>query len=217
MRVIRSFCRVTLFLAVALPGSAAGLNGADLNPHIAFSGGGAILTDDHVRDATGASYPIESKNRFQVGISAGVPLVAFLALEAGFRTEQNALRAQVLIDSQIAASVDFSVQQFFFNIVCNTPYSDGGLRLFATGGAGFRRSSHAASSGDRILRTASGSEIAPSFNFGGGLEARGSRRFSIAAEVRDFVGDTPKLIQSYPAEGVSHDIHMSVGLIVHLR
>jgi hypothetical protein len=104
--------------------------------------------------------------------------------------------------------IGFSVQQFFCNIVYSTPASGGGLHLFATGGAGLRRI-HAAS--------ALGSEYDWSLNFGGGLEGRPNRRFSIRAELRDFVGEMPRFSPAQLRGGLLHDIQPSIGLVVHLR
>jgi len=215
MKLIAGFFRGFLYLTALLCGSANSLNGADLNLYLKLIGGSSALTHDHAVEAGGQSYSITPINRFLAGASAGMSIAPFLALEAGFRFEKNKLQVQALVGSPAAESIDFTVQRFFLNAVYHTPYSNGGLRLFATGGVGLTRGIWA--SGTEIFGTMPDSEIAPGFNFGGGLEARASRRLSLAAEVRDFVGNMPNVLQSSSPREIMHDVHMSIGVVVHLR
>ncbi len=216
MKRVAGFRRAALCLAALICGGGY-LHAADLSPRLIFIGGRSYLPDREIISPDNTFSSVGFKNRFQAGISAGVHVAAFLALEAGFRTGQYELRAHQSNGSSMVASVDFAVQQFYINAVYNTHYSDGGLRLFATGGIGVRRSTHPASSGNAVIQVPSGSEIASSFNFGGGLEARASRRLSLVAEVRDFVGAVPQFVPSFPRRGLLHDVHVSAGLMVHLR
>jgi hypothetical protein len=200
--------RWIVFLIPALLAGAGVLTAADLNARLMVSGGSSFLLDRNVRDSTGQSYPAGFKDKLQAGILAGIDLHAPLALEAGFRIGSSDFHMHEgsLIPS--GKPINFTSRQFFCNAVYNTPYSDGGLRLFATGGVGLRRI-HAAS--------AMGTDLSWSINFGGGLEARPSRRYSIRVELRDFVGAMPRFVTSQAPGGLLHDIQPSIGLVVHLR
>jgi len=199
----------TLFGLVLLSiGGGSVLMAAELNARFMLSGGGSFLLDRHVQDLAGASYPAQFTNKFQLGALTAIDLHAPLALEVGFRNEWSEFHLQgggLLPDGR---SINFTVQQIFCNAAYNTPYSDGGLRLFASGGAGLRRVNP---------ESGIGSDVGWSLNFGGGLEARPSRRFSIRVEMRDFVGDMPRLVLSQSPRGLLHDIQASIGLIVHVR
>jgi hypothetical protein len=201
------FCRLA-FLILMFSGTIECLAAADLNARLMVSGGGSFIPDGNIRDSAGALHSAIFKNWLQAGILAGIDLHNPLALEAGFRGGQSELRMKDEGLLPAGNSLNFSIQQFFCNAVYSTPYSDGGLRLFATGGVGLRR-----------INPASGmnSDTGWSVNFGGGLEARASRRFSIRVELRDFVGAMPRFVPSQPTNGLMHDIQPSIGVILHLH
>jgi hypothetical protein len=200
--------RLPAFFMMALLVSGGSLSAADLNPRILVSVGGSFLPDRNVRDSAGQSYPAGFRHKMQAGILAGIDLHAPLALEAGFRTGSSEFFVREGSLVQNGSPINFTIRQFFCNAVYSTPYSDGGLRLFATGGAGLRRI-HAAS--------VPGTDLDWSINFGGGLEGRPSRRFSIRVELRDFVGEMPHFVPFQARRGLLHDIQPSVGLAVYLR
>jgi hypothetical protein len=196
-----------LLVFILLLGDSA-LAAADLNPRFMLSIGGSFLPDKDVRDSSGTAHPAVLNGNLQGGILAAINVHAPLALEAGFRISHGELQSR---DGSFAApghSVGFSAHQVFGNVVYSTPYSDGGLRLFVSGGAGFRRIH---------VKTAPGADWGWSLNFGGGLEARISRRVSIRAEARDFVGAMPRFVPAQSPNGFLHDIQTSVGLILHLQ
>lgn len=184
------------------------LMAADLNARVMMSGGGAFLPDRDVRDPAGANHPAHFADKFQLGILAAVDLHSLLALETGFRHERSALYLPGGSLLPNGRAINFTIQQIFFNAAFNTPYSDGGLRLFATGGVGLRRVKPESSLG---------SDIGWSLNYGGGLEARPSRRVSIRVEARDFVGNMPRLVLSQSPNGLLHDIQASIGCIIQMR
>jgi hypothetical protein len=184
------------------------LMAADPNIGFGLNGGRSFLLDRNVWDLAGTSYPAHFTDKFQLGVLAAADLHAPLALEVGFRNEWGEFH---LKDGSLVPNgrtINFTVQQVFCNAVFNSPYSDGGLRLFATVGAGFRWVNP---------ESDLGTDAGWSINFGGGLEARPSRRFSIRVETRDFVGDMPRLVLSQPPRSLLHDIQASLGFIVHVR
>jgi len=205
--VFRDFRRFAILILVC-SGSIDDLTAAEINARMMVSGGGSFLLDKNIADLAGASHSAAFNDKLQIGILAAVDLHAHLALEAGFRGGRSELRVKDAGLLPSGNSLDFSIQQFFCNAVYSTPYSGGGLRLFATGGVGLRRIGPAAGIDP---------DIGWSVNYGGGLEARPSRRFSIRVELRDFVGAMPRFAPSQSTRGVLHDIQPSIGLIVHLR
>jgi hypothetical protein len=204
--VLPDFCRLAFLILVLLAGID-GVTAAEINSSLMVSGGGSFFPDRNLRDSSGTLHSATFKDRFQIGILATVDLHASFAIEAGFRGGRSGLRIKDGSLLPAGNTLDFSAQQFFCNAVYHTPYSGGGLRLFATGGAGLRRIAPAAGMAP---------DIGWSVNFGGGLEARPSRRFSIRAELRDFVGGMPRLVPSQSTSGLLHDIQPSIGLIIHL-
>jgi hypothetical protein len=199
--------RLVLLIWISLDGAGV-LSAADMNVGLGLSGGRSFLPDRNVQDRAGASYLAHFTNKFQLGVLAVVDLHAPLALEVGFRNEWADFNLPNGVLLPNTGTIGFTVQQVFCNAVYYTPYSDGGLRLFATGGAGFRRINPA---------SGVGSYVGWSLNFGGGLEARPSRRLSIRVEMRDFVGDMPRLVLSQSPGGLLHDIQVSLGFIVHIK
>ncbi len=195
-------------LIFALSGGACGLTAGEHHVRLGISGGGSFMPDAQGNDLAGTAYPSRFGGKYQAGAWAAVDLHAALAMEAGFRSGQGKLHAEEGNLFPTGQSIDLTAQQFFLNAVYSSPYSAGGLRLFATGGIGFQRT-HTAS--------VSGSDIGFSSNFGGGLEARASRRFSVRVELRDFLGGIPRFVTSQSSDGHRHDIQASVGLVVHLR
>jgi len=205
--MIQTLSRLVM-LTWMLSGGIYVLMAADPDIDLGLSGGRSFLPDRNVRDLTGVSYPAHFRNKFQLGVLAVVDLHAPLALEVGFRNEWGEVHLQDGNLPSNGRSINFAAQQVFCNAIYRTPYSDGGLRLFATGGAGIRRISP-----DSDI----GADVGWSLNFGGGLEARPRRRFSIRVEIRDFVGDVPRLELSQSPHGLLHDIQASLGFIVHFR
>jgi hypothetical protein len=203
----QALCRLVLLIWIC-SGSADNLSAWDHNARLIVSGGGSFLPDRSIMDLASMPHPAYSKDKFQLGILAAVDLRAPLALEAGFRNEWGGYDPQSEDLSLHSRLINFTVQQFFCNAFYSTPYTGGGLRLFATGGIGLRRIHPEAGIG---------SDIGLSLNFGGGLEARPSRRYSLRVELRDFVADMPRLKQSQWIGGLSHDIQPSIGLVVYLK
>jgi hypothetical protein len=205
--MLQALFRLVLLVWISCGGVGV-LMAADLNARFMVSGGGSILLDRDVQDLAGASYEAHFTNKFQLGALAAVDLHAPLALEMGFRNEWGESHLQGGGVLPAGKPINLTVQQIFCNAVYNTPYSGGGLRLFASGGAGLRRVNP---------DSGIGSDVGWSLNVGGGLEARPSRRFSIRVEMRDFVGAMPRLVLSQSPRGLLHDIQASIGLLVHVR
>jgi hypothetical protein len=157
---------------------------------------------------SGTAHPAILNGNLQGGILAAIDVHAPLALEAGFRIGRGEFQSRNGNFATPGRSIAFSAEQVFANVAYRTPYSDGGLRLFASGGGGFRRIH---------VDAASGADWGWSVNFGGGLEARASRRVSIRAEARDFVGAMPRFVPTQRPDGHLHDIQTSLGLILHLK
>ncbi len=203
-----TFNALLLLLLLILPWTKT-LAAAGLNPRWMISGGGAILPDRNIRDGASSTYRARLKNQFQIGILAAVDLHTPVSLEMGFRNAWNDLDLQAAPVSQAAGgqSTSFTIQQLFCNIALATPYSNGGLRLFATAGTGLR---------NIHPDNGSGSDIGWSFNYGGGIEARPSRRYSIRVEIRDFLGNFPAFLQSQSSGGLFHDVQTSIGILVHM-
>ena len=195
------------FLIPVLLADAGGLDAAELNPRLMVSGGASFILDKNVEDLTGQPATLILKDKLQAGILGGIDLSRSLALETGLRFGSSDFRIQGR-DQPSGTPIHFTIQQFFCNVVYSTPTSGGGLHLFATGGAGARRI-HVA--------TGSGSGYGWSINLGGGLEARPSRRYAIRVELRDFIGKTPRFAPSQLRGGLLHDIHPSIGLVIHMH
>ena len=205
--IIHNLFRMLALIWIACGGISV-LMAADLNARFAVSGGKSFLPDGNLRDRDSAPYTVSFKNGFQFGFLAAVDLHPPISLEAGFRNEWGRFHLRGGNPPLETETVGFTSQQFFCDAVYYTPYSSGGLRLFATGGIGLRRIQP---------ESGSGSDSGWNVNYGGGLEGRAGRRYSVRAEVRDFVGDMPPLLNPQPCGGLLHDVQLSLGLVVHLK
>jgi len=205
--IFEVLCRLILLFCICA-GGARILPASNQNLHLMVSGGGSLLRGDNTLDLPNSTYPAHFNEKLQLGILAAVDLHAPLALELGFRNEwgeYDLLGEDRLLNNE---AIRFTLQQAFCNVSYRTPNSGGGLLLFVTAGGGFR-GVHPENS--------NGYDFGWSVNFGGGLEARPSRRYSIRVELRDFIGSMPRLIQSQYARGLLHDLQPSIGLVIHLK
>ncbi len=195
-------------LILTLAGGFINLAAADVRARIMINGGGSFLPDRDIKDAGGISHPARFEKGLHIGASGIIDLHPWFALEAGFRNISGEFHSRDSVLLSSGSPISFNVQQIFFNAACHTRYSGGGLRLFATGGAGLRR----------IHPTSGvGADIGWSINYGGGIEGRASRRISLRVEIRDFFGRMPRFVSSQRDGGLLHDIQPSIGLIFHLQ
>jgi len=95
----------------------------------------------------------------------------------------------------------------FFNAVYSTPYSDGGLRVFAAGEPGC----------GAFMPHPNSIRCWMELQLWRRLEARASRRFFCAGGDEGFHREYAALRPVSEARRIVHDIQASIGLIVHLR